>query len=166
MTTESSSASSGVVSSDSLSDAPDVRITPPVDRSGSMSDAQPLSRLPIIGFYALAIAFNLCLTAQVLTVGLAYFYNPAWWQVHVWLVRGFSGLSLVLLVWGHCVPFPKRIRALAASFPILLGLQFLTIHWRSPLPFPLAIVHPLIGFSLFSASATLVHRVWRLLRST
>lgn len=48
-------------------------------------------------FYATLIVFNLCLIAQVLTVGVAYFTDPTWWDVHVWLVRGYSGLSLILL---------------------------------------------------------------------
>jgi hypothetical protein len=43
--------------------------------------------------------------------------------------------------------------------PVLLGLQFLTIHLKSLLP--LAVLHPLIGFTLFSISSTLVHRVRR-----
>ena len=140
--------------------------------SSNLSDAianqatdgtQFLSRPAVIGFYSLAVLFNLCLTAQVLTVGLAYFYAPIWWNTHVWLVRGYSGLSLILLAWVYWVPFPQRVRTLTVSFPILLALQFLTIHEQIPLPFPLAIVHPLIGFTLFSASATLVHRVWRIL---
>jgi Family of unknown function (DUF6220) len=111
-----------------------------------------------IGFYTVAVLFNLCLTAQVLTVGLAYFYNPQWWNVHVWLVRGYGGLSLVLLVWVYLIPFPRRVRSLTTSMPVLLGLQFLTIHLRSPLP--LGVLHPLFGFTLFSISTTLVHRVW------
>lgn len=125
--------------------------------------AQSLSQPAVIGFYTIAILFNLCLTAQVLTVGLAYFHTSTWWQTHVWLVRGYSGLSLILLAWVYWIPFPKRVRILTASFPILLGLQFLTIHVQTPLPIPLAVVHPLIGFSLFSASTTLVHRVWRMI---
>jgi heme A synthase len=40
--------------------------------------------------------------------------------------------------------------------PVLLGLQFLTIHLKAPIP--LAVLHPLIGFTLFSVSTTLVHR--------
>lgn len=114
-----------------------------------------------MGFHVLAIAFNICLNLQVLTVGLAYFYNPQWWQAHSWLVRSYSGLSLILLVWVYLVPFPQRVRSLTASMPVLLGLQFLTIHWKTPLP--LAVVHPLIGFTLFSVSTTLVHRVNRFL---
>lgn len=115
----------------------------------------------LMGFFILAIGFNLCLNAQVLTVGLAYFYNPEWWQAHVWLVRGYSGLSLVLLIWAYCITVPRRVRSLTASMPVLLGLQFLTIHLKTSIP--LAIVHPLIGFTLFSASTTLVHRVSRFL---
>ncbi|WP_250122756.1 DUF6220 domain-containing protein [Chroococcidiopsis sp. CCMEE 29] len=124
---------------------------------------QFLSQPAVIGFYIISVLFNLCLTAQLLTVGLAHFYNPVWWRTHVWLVRGYSGLSLILLAWVYWVPFPKRVRTLTVSLPILLGLQFLTIHVQTPLPFPLAIVHPLIGFALFSASTTLVHYVWRIL---
>jgi heme A synthase len=47
------------------------------------------------------------------------------------------------------------------SAPVLLGLQFLTIHLKTPVP--LAVLHPLIGFALFSVSTTLVHRVSRYL---
>ncbi|MBD3885763.1 hypothetical protein IFO70_29045 [Phormidium tenue FACHB-886] len=111
------------------------------------------------GFHVLAVFFNLCLNAQVLSVGFAYFYNPAWWQVHVWLVRGYSALSLVLLGWVYLVSFPSRVRILTASMPVLLGLQFLTIHLKTPIP--LGVLHPLIGFTLFSVSTTLVHHVWR-----
>ena len=50
-----------------------------------------------ISFYGTLVVFNLCLIAQLLTVGVAYFVNPAWWDIHVWLVRGYSGLSLLLL---------------------------------------------------------------------
>lgn len=120
---------------------------------------QPPARWIQIGFLAIAVLFNLCLTAQVLTVGLAYFYNPQWWNIHVWLVRGYSGLSLLLLLWVYLSPFPQRVRSLTASMPVLLGLQFLTIHLKSPLP--LGVLHPLIGFILFSVSSTLVHRVQR-----
>ncbi|MBE9155240.1 hypothetical protein IQ265_00050 [Nodosilinea sp. LEGE 06152] len=114
-----------------------------------------MPRLVVLGFYAAAILFNLCLVAQLLTVGLAYFSDPAWWNLHVWLVRGYGGLSLILLIWAWWMPFSKRIRALAISLAVLLGLQFATVHT----PLPLAIFHPLIGFSLFSASTTLVHRI-------
>ncbi|WP_199192097.1 DUF6220 domain-containing protein [Chlorogloea sp. CCALA 695] len=63
-----------------------------------------------IGFYATAIVFNLCLIAQLLTVGVAYFNNPAWWSVHVWLVQGYSGLSLILLGWAFIAPFSNKVR--------------------------------------------------------
>jgi len=124
-----------------------------------LDNPQPSLKPAIIGFYALAVLFNLCLVAQVLTVGLAYFDNPAWWNTHVWLVRGYSGLSLVLCAWVFWIPMPQRVRMLTLSLPILLGLQFLTIHTQLPLPISLAIFHPLLGFSLFSASTTLVHRI-------
>ena len=134
-------------------------------------DAEPIvvaqttdpPRFTVMGFYSVAVLFNLCLTAQLLTVGLAYFENPSWWQAHGWLVRGYSSLSLILMVWVYGVSFPRRIRILTVSMPILLGIQFLTIHWHPLfLPLPLAIVHPLVGFFLVSVSSTLVHRVWRI----
>lgn len=131
--------------------------------SSNLSDlTQPPSQSAAIAFYSTAVVFNLCLVAQLLTVGVAYFYNPAGWQAHIWLVRGYSGLSLILLAWAYWQPFPRRVRTLTASLPILLGLQFLTIHLQTPLPIPLAIAHPLIGFVLFSVSTTLVHRVWQI----
>lgn len=111
-----------------------------------------------IGFYTVSVLFNLFLIAQVLTVGLAYFYNPEWWNIHVWLVRGYSGLAPILLLWVFLIPFPRRVRSLTASCSVLLLLQFLTIHLKTP--FPLAVLHPLFGFTLFSVSTTLVHRVW------
>ncbi|BAS54954.1 hypothetical protein NIES2135_57800 [Leptolyngbya boryana NIES-2135] len=114
-----------------------------------------------IGFYALSILFNLCLIAQVLTVGLAYFYKTDWWNIHVLLVRGYSALSLILLGYVFLFAFPQRVRILTISLPILLGLQFLTIHLKTSLP--IAVFHPLIGFSLLSVSSTLVHRVGRVL---
>jgi hypothetical protein len=110
-------------------------------------------------FYATAIVFNLCLIAQLLTVGVAYFDNPAWWEVHVWLVRGYSGLSLILLGGSLLTPFSDRIRSLAASLPVLLGLQFCSIHLMTPLH--LEVLHPLIGFTLLYVSSSLVHRVSR-----
>lgn len=118
-------------------------------------------RWMLIGFYILVVFFNICLNAQVLTVGLAYFYNPEWWKIHVWLVRSYSGFSLILLAGVYLMPFPTRVRSLTSSLPILLVLQFLTIHLKTAVP--LAIVHPLIGFTLFSVSTTLVHRVNRFL---
>lgn len=125
----------------------------------TLENPQPSLKPATIGFYVLAVLFNLCLVAQVLTAGLAYFDNPAWWNTHVWLVRGYSGLSLVLLAWVYWIPMPQRVRMLTLSLPILLGLQFLTIHTQLSLPISVAIFHPLLGFSLFSASTTLVHRV-------
>lgn len=138
--------------------------TPSLDAIANPTLEIPQSSLKpaITGFYALAVLFNLCLVAQVLTVGLAYFDNPAWWNTHVWLVRGYSGLSLVLLAWVYWIPTPQRVRMLTLSLPILLGLQFLTIHTQLSLPISLAIFHPLLGFSLFSASTTLVHRIGNL----
>ncbi len=112
-----------------------------------------------IGFYATSIIFNLCLVAQVLTVGVAYFTNPAWWNLHVWLVRGYGGLSLILLAGSFMAPFSARIRSLAASLPILLGFQFCSIHLKTPLH--LEVLHPLIGFTLFYVSSSLVHHVSR-----
>lgn len=115
----------------------------------------------ILVFFAAAILFNLCLAIQVLTVGLAYFYDSHWWTIHVWLVRAYGGLSLLIAAIAWYFSLPQRIRTLALGLPILLGLQFLTIHLQTPVP--LVVLHPLIGFSLFSASTTLVHRVGRLL---
>lgn len=114
-----------------------------------------------IGFYATSIVLNVCLIAQVFTVGVAYFSDPAWWTVHVWLVRGYSGLSLILLGWSFIAPFSPRIQRLTASLPVLLGLQFASIHLKTP--FHLEVFHPLIGFTLLSVSSSLVHRVWRIL---
>ncbi len=110
-----------------------------------------------LGFYALALIFNLCLIAQVLTVGLAYFYNPEYWYTHVLLVRGYSVLAPIMLLWVFLNPFPQRVQNLVISTLVLICLQFLTIHIKSPLH-P-GILHPLIGFSLFNISTTLVHRV-------
>lgn len=112
-----------------------------------------------IGFYATSIIFNLCLIAQVLTVGVAYFTEPAWWSIHIWLVRGYSGLSLVLLGGSLVIPFSDRIRALTASLTLLLGIQFCSIHLKTSLH--LEVLHPLIGFTLFYISSSLVHRVSR-----
>jgi Family of unknown function (DUF6220) len=110
-----------------------------------------------LGFYATAIIFNICLIAQVLTIGVAYFTDPVWWNVHVWLVRGYGGLSLILLVGSLIAPFSNPIRSLAASLPVLLGLQFCSIHLKTPLH--LEVFHPLIGFTLFYVSSSLVQRV-------
>ena len=117
-----------------------------------------------IGFYATSIIFNVCLIAQLLTVGFAYFTNPAWWVIHVWLVRGYSGLSLILLGWSFIAPFSRRIQHLAVSLPVLLGLQFSSIHLKSPLH--LEVLHPLIGFALLYVSSSLVHYTSRILSPT
>ena len=117
-----------------------------------------------LGFYATSIVFNVCLIAQLLTVGVAYFNDPAWWVIHVWLVRGYSGLSLILLGWSFLAPFSRRIRHLAASLPLLLGLQFSSIHLKSPLH--LEVLHPLIGFALLYVSSSLVHRISSTLSSS
>jgi hypothetical protein len=126
--------------------------------TNSEIDRAPI-RLMQIGFYATSVLFNLCLIAQLLTVGVAYFVSPAWWDVHVWLVRGYGGLSLLLLGWSFITPFSPQIQRLTVSLPVLLGLQFVSIHLKSPLH--LEILHPLIGFSLLYVSSSLVHRVWR-----
>jgi Family of unknown function (DUF6220) len=117
-----------------------------------------------IGFYATSIIFNLCLIAQLVTVGVAYFHDPAWWDIHVWLVRGYSGLSLMLLGGSFVAPFSRKIRSLSTSLPVLLGLQFASIHFKTPLH--LEILHPLIGFTLLYVSSSLVHRVSRSLSTT
>lgn len=112
-----------------------------------------------IGFLIIAVLFNLCLVAQLLTVGLAVFYNHTWWSIHVWLVRGYGGLVILLLAGLLINSFPQKIKMLTGSLATLLCLQFLTIHFNHPVP--LGVLHPLIGFALFTSSTTLVHRVWR-----
>lgn len=109
-----------------------------------------------VGFLAIVILFNLCLVTQLLTVGLAVFFDASWWQVHVWLVRGYGGVSVLLLMGPFITPFPKRIQALTQAIVILLLLQFVTAHIQQPLP--LGVLHPLTGFTLFTTSTTLVHR--------
>jgi Family of unknown function (DUF6220) len=121
-------------------------------------------RLSSIGFYAVAVGLNLGLALQLLSVGLAYFDHPIWWPAHVWLGRGCGGLSLVLLAWAWAAGLPLRLRAIAAGLPLLVGLQVFTVRAQLPLPLPLAVLHPLIGGSLFSISTTLVHRAWQLVR--
>ena len=115
------------------------------------------------GFLAIAILFNLCLIGQLITVGLAVFSDAGWWQLHVWLVRGYGGLTWLLLAGTFLAPFPKRIRVLTNVLVILLFLQFVTAHIQQPLP--LGILHPLIGFALFTTSTTLVHRAMSLVMS-
>jgi Family of unknown function (DUF6220) len=110
------------------------------------------------GFLAIAILFNFCLIAQLLTAGLAVFDNPTWWNIHVVLVRGYGGLVVLLLAGLFIHPFPQKIKVLTASLVILLTLQFLTGNLNHPLH--LGILHPLIGFLLFTSSTTLVHRTW------
>ena len=150
----------------SSSDSLDVMAQTPIDQHPpTVTRANQIPPKPLlVGFYVIAVLFNLCLVVQLLTVGLAFFHDPVWWGRHTWLVRGYSGLSLILLVWAYKVALPRRVRIFTVSFPILLGLQFLTIPAQTPFSCPLAIVHPLIGFALFYASTTLVHRVWRILR--
>jgi hypothetical protein len=126
-------------------------------------DRAPMRSLQL-GFYTTSIIFNLCLVAQLLTVGVAYFVDPAWWTIHIWLVRGYSGLSLLLLGWSSIAPFSPEIKRLTASLPLLLGLQFCSIHLKSPLH--LKILHPLIGFVLVYVSSNLVHRVGHSLSPT
>jgi Family of unknown function (DUF6220) len=117
-----------------------------------------------IGFYAISIIFNICLIAQLLTVGVAHFDNPSWWNIHVWLVRGYGGLSLVLLGWAFAAPFSRRIRYFSASLPVLLGLQIASVHLKSPLH--LEVLHPLIGFMLLYVSSSLVHTTSRIVVPT
>jgi Family of unknown function (DUF6220) len=110
------------------------------------------------GFLAITILFNFCLITQLLTVGLAIFDNPTWWNIHVVLVRGYGGLVVLLLAGLFIHPFPQKIKTLTASLVTLLTLQFITGHLNDPLP--LGILHPLLGFLLFTSSITLVHRSW------
>jgi Family of unknown function (DUF6220) len=117
-----------------------------------------------IGFVTLAVLFNFCLMAQLLTVGLAVFDDASWWHIHVWLVRGYSGLVVLLLAGLFINPFPRKIQMLTVGLSILLTLQFITGHLNQP--FHLGILHPLIGFSLFTSSTTLVHRSWRVVFKT
>lgn len=122
------------------------------------------SRTMQIGFYVTSIVLNLCLIAQLITVGVAYFIDPEWWDIHVWLVRGYSVLPLILLGWSFLIPFSPRIRGLTAALPMLLVLQFVSIQLKSPLH--LEVLHPLIGFSLLYVSSTLIHRVSQSLSAT
>ena len=110
-----------------------------------------------VSFLAITVLFNLCLVAQLLTVGLAVFSDASWWQVHVWLIRGYGGAVVLLLMGSFMAPFPQKIQALTQAIGLLLLLQFVTAHIQQPLP--LGILHPLIGFTLFTTSTTLVHRI-------
>jgi hypothetical protein len=116
------------------------------------------------GVLAIAILFNLCLIAQLLTVGLAVFDDSTWWNIHILLVRGYAGLSLILTLGAFIAPFSDRVRSLAASLTVLLGIQFCSIHLKTPIR--LEVLHPLIGFTLFYISSSLVHRVLRSLFPT
>jgi Family of unknown function (DUF6220) len=80
------------------------------------------------GFLAIAVLFNFCLIAQLLTVGLAVFDDPTWWNIHVLLVRGYGGLVVLLLAGLFVNPFPQKIKMLTVGLAILLTLQFITGH--------------------------------------
>ncbi|WP_257235845.1 DUF6220 domain-containing protein [Nostoc sp. 'Peltigera malacea cyanobiont' DB3992] len=67
--------------------------------NSGIDDIQISGRWIQISFLIAAVLFNLCLIIQIFSVGLAYFYNSDWWNLHIWLVRGYGGLSLILLVW-------------------------------------------------------------------
>ena len=110
------------------------------------------------GFLAIAVLFNFCLIAQLLTVGLAVFDDPTWWQIHVLLVRGYSGLVVLLVAGLFINPFPQKIKMLTVGLVTLLTLQFITGHLNQLLH--LGILHPLFGFLLFTSSTTLVHKSW------
>ncbi len=111
------------------------------------------------GFLVITVLFNFCLVAQLLTVGLAVFNDPTWWwNIHVLLVRGYGGLVVLLLAGLFLHPFPQKIKMLTVGLGILLTLQFITGHLNHLLH--LGILHPLLGFSLFTSSTTLVHRSW------
>ncbi|WP_293339494.1 DUF6220 domain-containing protein [Microcoleus sp. CAWBG58] len=81
-------------------------------------DRTPMRWMPI-GFYATSVVFNLCLIAQLLTVGVAYFVNPAWWDIHVWLVRGYSSLSLLLLGKNWLKARPPSREKLRSDYSLL-----------------------------------------------
>ncbi len=110
------------------------------------------------GFLAIAVLFNFCLIAQLLTVGLAVFDDPTWWNIHILLVRGYGGLVVLLLAGLFVHPFSQKIKMLTFSLAILLTLQFITGHLNQLLH--LGFLHPLLGFSLFTSSTTLVHKSW------
>lgn len=109
-------------------------------------------------FLAIAVLFNFCLIAQLLTVGLAVFDDPTWWNIHILLVRGYGGLVVLLTAGLFVNPFPQKIKMLTAGLVTLLTLQFITGHLNHLLH--LGIIHPLLGFLLFTSSTTLVHRSW------
>jgi hypothetical protein len=120
-------------------------------QKGFLALAEPLP-------WRIAVLFNFCLIAQLLTVGLAVFDDPTWWHIHVLLVRGYGGLVVLLLAGLFVHPFPQKIKMLTVGLGIILTLQFITGHFNHLLH--LGILHPLLGFSLFTSSTTLVHRAW------
>jgi hypothetical protein len=120
-------------------------------QKGFLALAEPLP-------WRIAVLFNFCLIAQLLTVGLAVFDDPTWWNIHVLLVRGYGGLVVLLLAGLLINPFPQKIKMLTVGLGLLLTLQFVTGHLNHLLH--LGILHPLLGFSLFTSSTTLVHRAW------
>ncbi|WP_373541612.1 DUF6220 domain-containing protein [Chamaesiphon sp.] len=85
------------------------------------SDRTKLSGWIQKGFLAIAVLFNLCLIAQLLTVGLAVFDDPTWWHIHVLLVRGYSGLVILLLVGLSIDPFSQKIKMLTVGL-VTLGI--------------------------------------------
>ena len=125
-------------------------------------EAEAGKRWVHVGFLAIAILFNLCLVAQLLTVGLAVFADASAWWLHVLLVRSYGWLAGLLLIGTFLTPFSKRIQALTIAIAVLLLVQFLTARVQQPLP--LGVLHPLTGFTLFTTSTTLVHRVMKFVR--
>jgi hypothetical protein len=103
-------------------------------QKGFLALAEPLP-------WRIAVLFNFCLIAQLLTVGLAVFDDPTWWNIHVLLVRGSGGLVVLLLVGLFVNPFPQKIKMLTVGLAILLTLQFITGHLNHLLH--LGILHPL-----------------------
>jgi len=95
------------------------------------------------------------LIAQVLTVGIAYFNDPAlveypclararvWWIV----------IYLTDMVVDRPSPAESDISPQSTR---AAGTPIFSIHLKSPLH--LEVFHPLIGFTLLSVSSSLVHR--------
>lgn len=73
-------------------------------------------------------------------------------------MRGYGGLAVLLLAGLLINPFPQKIKMLTAGLVTILTLQFITVRLNHPLH--LGILHPLLGFLLFTSSTTLVHRSW------
>jgi hypothetical protein len=99
-------------------------------QKGFLALAEPLP-------WRIAVLFNFCLIAQLLTVGLAVFDDPTWWNIHVLLVRGYGGLVVLLSLPGLAghrelkatiFIFQKAIdccfRFDCRSFPTFLKLDF------------------------------------------